>query len=469
MTEKITAVKGMNDILPPDSHLWEWLETRVRALMRSHAYQNIRTPIVEPSALFIRGLGEVTDIVEKEMYSFEDRLNGEQLTLRPEATAGVVRAVVQHNLLYDGPKRLYYTGPMFRHERPQRGRYRQFHQMGAEALGFAGPQLDAELILMAHALWQSLGLKGIELELNSLGEPQERLQHRQALVAYFEAHQAELDEDSLRRLHANPLRILDSKNPQMQDLVNAAPRLIDFLGSHSMAHFETVQSVLRANGVAYRLNPRLVRGMDYYNLTVFEFVTDQLGSQGTICGGGRYDYLIEQLGGKPAPAVGWAFGVERVLELIKAQGLAVESSPPDVYAVVPEMAQMPLAMKTLTQLRAVGLRVQMHSPAPPNAASPDGPGAGNEFGGAPTPTSPPSPSPSPSPSWMALGSMKSQLKKADACLAPYALIFGADEALGGEVTLKALRDGVGAQRKMPLGDVASWAKALQCELLDLNT
>ena len=450
MTEKITAVKGMNDILPQDAYLWEWLEARVRDLMQSFAYQNLRTPIVEPSALFVRGLGEVTDIVEKEMYSFEDRLNGEQLTLRPEATAGVVRAVVQHNLLYDGPKRLYYTGPMFRHERPQRGRYRQFHQMGAEALGFAGPQLDAELILMAHGLWQSLGLQGVTLELNSLGQPQERQQHRQALVAYFELHQAGLDEDSLRRLHTNPLRILDTKNPQMQDLVNAAPRLIDFLGADSMAHFEAVQSVLNANGVAYRLNPRLVRGMDYYNLTVFEFVTDQLGSQGTICGGGRYDYLIEQLGGKPAPAVGWAFGVERVLELIKSQGLGAHPQAPDVYAVVPEMAQLPLAMKTLGALRAQGLNVQMHSP-------------GGQSSSGPTLATAPA-GQSSEPAWMQLGSMKSQIKKADASLAPFALIFGAEEVLAGQVTLKALRDGVGEQRKMPLGDVATWAKALQCEL-----
>ena len=457
MTEKITAVKGMNDILPQDAYLWEWLEARVRSLMQRYAYQNLRTPIVEPSALFVRGLGEVTDIVEKEMYSFEDRLNGEQLTLRPEATAGVVRAVVQHNMLYEGPKRLYYTGPMFRHERPQRGRYRQFHQMGAEALGFAGPQIDAELILMAHGLWQSLGLQGVELELNSLGQPKERLEHRQALVAYFELHKGELDEDSLRRLHTNPLRILDTKNPQMQELVNAAPRLIDFLGADSMAHFETVQAILSANSVAYRLNPRLVRGMDYYNLTVFEFVTDQLGSQGTICGGGRYDYLIEQLGGKPAPAVGWAFGVERVLELIKSQGLAPQGQVPDIYAVVPEMAQLPLAMKTLVSLRAQGLHVQMHSPGQSASAVAVAaePGASSASSASSAPSEP---------AWMQLGSMKSQIKKADASLAPYALIFGPQEVLEGQVTLKALRDGVGEQRKMPLGDVSTWAKALQCEL-----
>jgi len=316
MSEKITAVKGMNDLLPPESARWEWLESQVRELMACFAYQNVRTPIVEPTALFVRGLGEVTDIVEKEMYSFEDRLNGEALTLRPESTAGVVRAVVEHNLLYDGGKRMYYMGPMFRHERPQRGRYRQFHQIGAEALGFPGAEIDAEMILLAHALWERLGLEQVRLELNSLGQPAERAQHRAALIQYFEQHAHQLDDDARRRLHANPLRILDTKNPAMQSLVEGAPQLLEFLGHESLAHFERVQDILTANGVAYRINPRLVRGMDYYNLTVFEFITDQLGSQGTICGGGRYDYLIEQVGGKPSPAVGWALGVERVLELL---------------------------------------------------------------------------------------------------------------------------------------------------------
>jgi len=313
MSEKITAVKGMNDLLPPESARWEWLESQVRELMACFAYQNVRTPIVEPTALFVRGLGEVTDIVEKEMYSFEDRLNGEALTLRPESTAGVVRAVVEHNLLYDGGKRLYYMGPMFRHERPQRGRYRQFHQIGAEALGFPGAEIDAEMILLAHALWERLGLQQVRLELNSLGQPAERAQHRAALIQYFEQHAQQLDDDARRRLHANPLRILDTKNPAMQSMVEGAPQLLEFLGPESLAHFQRVQDILSANGVAYRINPRLVRGMDYYNLTVFEFITDQLGSQGTICGGGRYDYLIEQVGGKPSPAVGWALGVERVL------------------------------------------------------------------------------------------------------------------------------------------------------------
>ncbi|HRM94718.1 MAG TPA: histidine--tRNA ligase, partial [Alicycliphilus sp.] len=339
--QKLVAIKGMNDILPPDSARWEWLEEKVRSLMARYAYRNIRTPIVEPTPLFVRGLGEVTDIVEKEMYSFEDRLNGEQLTLRPEATAGVVRAVVEHNMLYDGGKRLYYMGPMFRHERPQRGRYRQFHQIGAEALGFGGPEVDAEIILLAHALWADLGLANVRLELNSLGQPDERRAHRAALIAYLEQHQDVMDEEARRRMYSNPLRVLDTKNPAMQDMVNAAPRLIDFLGEASLRHFDTVKAILDANGVAWSINPRLVRGMDYYNLTVFEFITEQLGSQGTICGGGRYDYLIEQIGGKSAPAVGWALGVERVLELLKEQAAQAPQPAAGAYAVVPDAAALP--------------------------------------------------------------------------------------------------------------------------------
>ena len=270
------AVKGMNDLLPPASAQWEWLEDKVRNLMQRFAYRNLRTPIVEPTALFVRGLGEVTDIVEKEMYSFEDRLNGEHLTLRPESTAGVVRAVVEHNMLYEGPKRLYYMGPMFRHERPQRGRYRQFHQMGAEALGFAGPEVDAELIVLAQSLWQELGIRDVRLELNSLGQPPERLAHRQALIVYLEQHIDVLDEEAKRRLHTNPLRILDTKNPAMQAVAEGAPKLMDFLGEASLAHFNTLRALLDASGVSYTINPRLVRGMDYYNLTVFEFVTTSL-------------------------------------------------------------------------------------------------------------------------------------------------------------------------------------------------
>lgn len=426
--ERILAVKGMNDILPPESAQWEWFENKIRSLMDRYAYRNIRTPIVEPSALFIRGLGEVTDIVEKEMYSFEDKLNGEQLTLRPESTAGVVRAVVEHSLLYDGGKRLYYMGPMYRHERPQRGRYRQFHQIGAEALGFPGAEMDAELILLADALWQELGLKDVQLEINSLGEPDERKAHRAALIAYLEGNVDLLDEEAKRRLYSNPLRILDTKNPNMQALVENAPRLIDFLGEKSLAHFNSVKAILDMNGVAWKFNPRLVRGMDYYNLTVFEFVTHQLGSQGTICGGGRYDYLIEQIGGRPAPAVGWALGVERVLELLKEQRSVQLQSAPVAYAIVPDAVALPVAMALLQKLRGLGVSVQMHSPAVRGEG---------------------------------MGSMKSQFKKADASGAQYALVFGADELARGGVIVKPLRDGGSQQVEHSIDHVADWAGTLQ--------
>lgn len=423
--ERLNAVKGMNDILPADSWRWEWLEEKVRHLMRRYAYQNVRTPILEPTALFVRGLGEVTDIVEKEMYSFEDRLNGEALTLRPENTAGVVRAVVEHSLTYSGGQRMYYMGPMFRHERPQRGRYRQFHQIGAEAFGFAGAEIDAELILMAHALWAELKLPDVELQINSLGQPPERLQHRAALIAHFESHMDVLDEEAKRRLHKNPLRLLDSKNPAMQAVIEQAPRLIDYLSTESLAHFQQVQSILTANGVSFKVNPRLVRGMDYYNLTVFEFVTTRLGAQGTICAGGRYDYLTEQIGGKPTPAVGWALGVERVLELLKESNPEIVPAPLNAYAVVTDTSHLARAMQCIESLRQQGVSVQLH-------ASADG----------------------------AAGSMKSQLKRADASGADFALIFGQDEVQRGEVTVKALRDGAGAQTSYPMADAATWAQFL---------
>lgn len=430
MAEKLNAVKGMNDILPPESARWEWLEATVRDLMGRFAYRNVRTPILEHTALFVRGIGEVTDIVEKEMYSFHDRSDkygdNDHLTLRPENTAGIVRAAIEHNMLYDGGKRLWAIGPMFRREKPQRGRFRQFHQIDVEALGFAGPDVDAELILLASALWKAIGLTDVRLELNSLGQPAERAQHRAQLIAHFEAHADKLDEDGKRRLHSNPLRILDTKNPAMKEVVESAPQLMDFLGADSLAHFEGLKAILDANGVAYTVNPRLVRGLDYYNLSVFEFVTDRLGSQGTVCAGGRYDGLFEQLGGKPAPAVGWAIGVERVLDLMKEQGAAIAAPVPDVYAVVPDAAAMPVVLRTLQQLREAGVRVQMH------AATVDG-----------------------------MGSFKSQFKKADASGATYALIFGADELARGEVTLKSLRDGSGAQTSRPLAEVATWAATLQ--------
>ena len=426
MADTLQAVKGMNDILPPDSARWEWFEDTVRALMRRYGYQNIRTPIVEPTALFVRGLGEVTDIVEKEMYSFTDAMNGDALTLRPEATACVVRAVVEHSMLYDGGKRLYYTGPMFRHERPQRGRYRQFHQVGVEALGFAGPELDAEVILMGRALWQDLGLADVQLQINSLGVPAERRAHRDALVAYFESRRDELDAEAQRRLHSNPLRILDTKNPAMQALVEAAPKLMDFLGEDSLKHFGVVRAALDAVGQPYTINPRLVRGLDYYTHTVFEWVTSRLGAQGTVCGGGRYDGLVEMIGGKPAPGVGWGMGIERVLELLQECGIAHPATAPDAYAVLPDAASAAAAVATIEALRAAGVAVLVH------AAGKDGP-----------------------------GSMKSQFKRADASGARHALVFGADERAQGMVTVKPLREAGAAQRLRPLAEVASWAQELR--------
>jgi histidyl-tRNA synthetase len=428
MSEALQAVKGMNDILPPESARWEWFEDKVRGLMRRYGYAGVRTPIVEPTALFVRGLGEVTDIVEREMYSFEDAMNGDRLTLRPEATAGVVRAMTEHSFLREGGKRLFYIGPMFRHERPQKGRYRQFHQVGAEAMGFPGPDVDAELILMCRALWRELGLvedRHVRLELNSLGQPEERRAHRQALVRHFEAHDASLDEAARRRLHANPLRLLDSKNPSMQGVIESAPKLIDFLGAASLSHLDGVRAVLDAAGLAYRVNPRLVRGMDYYNLTVFEWTTDLLGTQNTICGGGRYDLLIAQLGGKDAPAVGWGMGIERVLLLLDEAGVGHEPAPPDAYAIVPGPEALPSAVRACEALRTAGISVLMH------AAGAEG--------------------------W---GSMKAQFRRADASGARYALVFGTDEMSRGEVAIKPLRDAGAAQRQVSLADVASWAATL---------
>ena len=429
MSEQLRAVKGMNDILPPESARWEWLENKVRALMTRYGYANVRTPIVEPTALFVRGLGEVTDIVEKEMYSFEDSMNGDKLTMRPENTAGVVRAVTEHSLLRDGGKRVFYIGPMFRHERPQKGRYRQFHQIGAEALGFSGPDVDAELILMCRALWDDIGLvqgRDINLQINSLGQLSERLAHREALIKHFERHVDQLDEEAKRRLHTNPLRILDSKNPALQDVIESAPKLIDMLGESSIAHLNAVRAVLDAVGQPYTINTRLVRGMDYYNLTVFEWVTQRLGSQNAVCGGGRYDTLIEQLGGKPAPAVGWAIGMERLLLLLTEADVFPPAVAPDAYAIVPEPSTLPVVIRTLEQLRSCGVSVLM------NAAGREG-----------------------------LGSMKSQFKRADASGARYALIFGAEEMARDEVAVKNLRQPDEAQRCCPLATIEQWAAGLR--------
>ena len=406
--EKLTGVKGMNDILPQDAGLWAFFEDTVKSLLRAYGYQNIRTPIVEHTQLFTRGIGEVTDIVEKEMYSFTDALNGEHLTMRPENTAAVVRAAIEHNMLYDGPKRLWYIGPMFRHERPQRGRYRQFHQVGVEALGFAGPDADAEIIMMCQRLWDDLGLTGIKLEINSLGLAEERAAHRVELIKYLEQHVDALDADAQRRLYSNPLRVLDTKNPAMQEIVQNAPKLIDFLGDASRAHFEGLQRLLKANNIPFTVNPRLVRGLDYYNLTVFEWVTDKLGAQGTVAAGGRYDPLIEQLGGKPTAACGWAMGIERILELLKEAQLAPEQEGVDVYVVHQGEAARDQAFIVAERLRDTGLDVIFHCSAD----------------GAPA-------------------SFKSQMKRADASGASFAVIFGEEEVANGTAGVKALR-GAGA-------------------------
>ncbi|MBQ0959559.1 histidine--tRNA ligase [Ideonella sp. 4Y11] len=429
MSEILKAVKGMNDILPPESARWEWLEARMRSVLQRYGYQNVRTPIVEPTALFVRGIGEVTDIVEKEMYAFEDRADkhgqAEHLALRPEMTAGVVRAMIEHAFLREGGRRLYYFGPMFRRERPQKGRYRQFHQMGIEALGFHGPDVDAEVILLGARLLKELGLvdgEHVRLELNCLGELPERRAHREALIAHLEAHKDLLDEDGQRRLYTNPLRVLDTKNPALQDMANAAPKLLDFLGEASLAHFNGVRAILDAAGIRYTINPRLVRGLDYYNLTVFEWITDKLGAQGTVCGGGRYDGLIEQLGGKPTPAVGFGMGLERMLLLLEEVGVAPAAPVPDAYAIVPAADGLPRVMVALEALREAGVSVVLH------------PGQ---------------------------SSMKSQFKKADASGARFALIFGADELAAGQVAVKPLRDATAEQQLRPLDAVADWASALR--------
>ncbi len=414
MTQHLQAIRGMNDVLPDAAERWEVFEQTVRDWLSAYGYRPIRMPLIEPTPLFARAIGAVTDIVEKEMYSFTDSLNGEQLTLRPEGTASCVRAVLQHNLLYDGPKRLWYMGPMFRHERPQKGRYRQFHQVGVEALGLPGPDIDAEQIIMCARLWDDLGLEGIKLEINSLGQPEERAQHRADLIAYLEQHIDRLDEDGRRRLHTNPLRILDTKNPALQEIVAAAPQLIDYLGAESLKHFEGVQQLLKDAAIPYRLNPRLVRGLDYYNLTVFEWVTDQLGAQGTVCAGGRYDGLVAQLGGKGAPACGFAMGIERLMSLLEAQGGLPEPPAPDVYVVHAGVAAQRLAFKAAELLRDVGCKVVTH------------------MGG---------------------GSFKAQMKRADASGAQIAVIIGDDEAEKNEVTLKPLRSAAG-QRRISLDAMA---------------
>jgi len=410
MTQKISAIRGMNDILPDEAELWERFEDAVRRWVRAYGYRAIRTPILERTELFVRSIGAVTDIVEKEMYTFVDELNGERLTLRPEGTASCVRAVIEHNLLYGGPQRLWYWGPMFRHERPQKGRYRQFHQVGVEALGFPGPDIDAEHMLMCARLWRELGLEGIALEVNTLGSAEARARYRARLVAYLERHAEALDEDSKRRLHANPLRVLDSKNPAMRAIIEGAPKLAEDLDDESAASFEELQKRLRAAGLAYVVNPRLVRGLDYYNGAVYEWVTDRLGAQGTVCAGGRYDGLIEQIGGKPAPACGFAMGMERLLALMKDAGTIAARSAPDVYLVHQGDAAGRMADALAERLRDHKLAVVLHC------------------GG---------------------GSFKAQMRKADASGAQFAVIVGDEEAQANEVSVKPLRSAV-AQTRVPL-------------------
>jgi histidyl-tRNA synthetase len=413
--EKFSGVKGMNDMLPVDGAYWERFELAARGIARAYGYSEVRTPIVEQTRLFKRSIGEVTDIVEKEMYSFTDALNGEELTLRPEGTAAVVRSVIEHNLLYNTPQRLWYMGPMFRHERPQRGRYRQFHQFGIEALGFAGPDVDVEIILVARRLFEDLGLENIRLEINSIGQPDERARHRAELISYFSAHAGLLDADAQRRLHSNPLRILDTKNPVMQAMVDGAPRLLEFLGPASLAHFEGFQALLKAVGVEYRINPRLVRGLDYYNLTVFEWVSDTLGAQGTVCGGGRYDPLIAMMGGRGAPACGFAMGIERIIDLMRQQAPLEPEPGCDVYLMHQGEDGARVALTVAEELRTVGLDAILHCSAEGRASS-----------------------------------LKAQMKRADASGAAFGLIFGEEEVAAGEVSVKALRESAsgGAQRRI---------------------
>ncbi|KGP00478.1 histidine--tRNA ligase [Alcaligenes faecalis] len=416
--QKLRALTGMKDTLPGESAQWEALEALVREWLASYGYRNMRTPVLEHTQLFARGIGEVTDIVEKEMYSFTDSLNGDKLTMRPEFTAGMVRATIEHNLLYDRPHRVYAMGPVFRHERPQRGRYRQFHQIDVEALGLPGPDVDAELIVMLARLWKKLGLTDIRLELNSLGQAEERAAHRAALIEHLEAHKDVLDEEAQRRMYTNPLRVLDTKNPAMQEMANAAPRLFDFLGEESRAHFQGVCDRLDDVGIAYTLNPRLVRGLDYYNLTVFEWVTDRLGAQGTVCGGGRYDGLIELMGGKPSPAVGFAIGVERLLDLCSQDGEQPAIPECQVYMVHQGEAAQRKASLLAEQLRDAGLQVIVH--------------AGSS-------------------------GFKSQFKRADASGAQAAVILGDDELQKEQASVKWLRaaDGAEQQQSVEFSELAS--------------
>ncbi len=414
---KFQSIKGFYDILPEMTPLWQKLEDTARLVLSQYGYNNIRMPLVESTDLFIRSVGEHTDIVEKEMYSWEDALNGDRLTLRPEGTAGCVRAVVEHSLTYNGPQRLWYTGAMFRHENVQKGRQRQFHQIGVEAFGFDGPDVDAEQIILLARLWKALGIEDVELHLNSIGDSEERAEYRKLLIVYFEQNSQQLDEDAKRRLHSNPLRILDSKNPRMQEMIERAPKLIDHLGTETHAHFDGLCKRLDEVGITYKLNPRLVRGLDYYNRTVFEWVTTKLGSQGTIAGGGRYDSLVARLGGDVTPACGFGIGLERVFLLMQEYGVVAEHKPDGYLVNVGELAEAASA-KIAEQLRDAGLSVVVHA------------------GG---------------------GSFKSQMKKADRSGARFSLILGDDEMKANQIVVKPML-GPGEQVKVNLSEAINLLK-----------
>jgi len=408
MGAKFQSIKGFYDILPDQTALWQKLEATALRVLNLYGYRNIRLPVVEPTELFVRSVGEHTDIVEKEMYSWVDTLNDDRLTLRPEGTAGCVRAVVEHNLTYNGPQRLWYMGPMFRHENVQKGRQRQFHQIGVEAFGYAGPDVDAEQIIMLARLWRELGITDVELQINTIGDINERAEYRKSLIAYFSERIDLLDEDAKRRLQTNPLRILDSKNPKMQAMIEAAPKLIEHLGEETRAHFDDLCRLLDEARVSYRLNTRLVRGLDYYNRSVFEWVTTKLGSQGTIAAGGRYDTLVQNLGGEATPACGFAMGLERICLLMQEYGITANDAP-DVYLVNVGEAAERQALGISEKLRDAGVTVAMHA------------------GG---------------------GSFKSQMKKADRSAAAHAIIIGEDEIVAGEVTLKSMTGGEQARMKL---------------------
>ena len=416
-SKQIQSIRGMNDILPDESPLWESFEDTVRDWLRAYGYRNIRTPVLEQTELFVRSIGAATDIVEKEMYTFTDELNGESLALRPEGTAACARAVIEHNLLYHGPQRLWYWGPMFRHERPQKGRYRQFHQVGVEAIGFPGTDIDAEQLVMCASLWRRLGLEGVTLDLNNLGDAAARARYRSRLVKYLEGEEGKLDADSKRRMHANPLRVLDSKAPAMQEVIEKAPRLADDLDEASNRSFDELKQRLRDAKVEFRVNPRLVRGLDYYSGAVYEWVGAGLGAQNAVCAGGRYDGLIEQIGGKPAPACGFAMGVERLLELVKGSGRS-RAQAMDAYLVNQGEKARQSAFLAAERLRDAGITVTL------------------DVGG---------------------GSFKSQMKKADASGARFAVIIGDDEAAAGAVSVKPLRE-AGEQKRVPVAEAIELIK-----------